>query len=189
MAYYLVLFSPETYDVFTKSNRKVCGFRLAQEVSARQVNVGDKFVCYMTKFSRWVGILEANSQAYKNRSPLFYVSNDPFLIRFQVKPIVWLEKDYTIPIYEERIWDKLSFTRGRKKHSYTWTGKIRCSLRKMEDSDGKFLERSMIKQATKSVPFELDEALYEQLVTERMRRLNQFSIVSQKELGRKQNEL
>jgi hypothetical protein len=49
MAYYLDLFSPETYEAFGKSDRSVSGFRMRQLKSAQRIQPGDKFLCYMTK--------------------------------------------------------------------------------------------------------------------------------------------
>ncbi len=62
MAYYLDLFSPETYEVFTKSRRDISGFRVRHQNAARRIAVGDKLICYMTRLSRWVGVLEVTSQ-------------------------------------------------------------------------------------------------------------------------------
>jgi hypothetical protein len=58
MAYYPDLFSPETYEAFGKSVQNISSFRVCQINAARKVHLGDKFLCYMAKFSRWVGILE-----------------------------------------------------------------------------------------------------------------------------------
>jgi len=111
MAYYIDLFSPETYETFSKSDRDVSGFRLRQENAASRIQVGDKLICYMVKLSRWVGILEATSTYYKDNSPVYYDSNDPFVVRFRVKPLVWLSKEKSIPIHEDIVWNRLSFLR------------------------------------------------------------------------------
>lgn len=52
MAYYIDLFSPETYEIFSKSNQDISGFRLPQEGAACRIRVGDKLICYMTKYCR-----------------------------------------------------------------------------------------------------------------------------------------
>jgi hypothetical protein len=57
MAYFLDLFSPETYRAFGLSDRTVSGFRVSQKNIAGKIGPGDKFICYMTRLSRWVGIL------------------------------------------------------------------------------------------------------------------------------------
>ena len=104
MAYYIDLFSPETYETFSKSNRDVSGFRPRQESAASRIKVGDKLICYMVKLSRWIGILEVTSTYYKDNSPLFYDSNDPYVVRFKVRPIAWLPKEKSIPIHDEKVW-------------------------------------------------------------------------------------
>jgi hypothetical protein len=48
MAYFIDLFSPETYEAFTRSSRDVSGFRLRQKAIAERMKAGDVFVCYMT---------------------------------------------------------------------------------------------------------------------------------------------
>jgi predicted RNA-binding protein len=87
MAYYLDLFSHETYEAFNKSDRSVSGFRSRQQNAASRINVGDKFVCYMTKLSSWVGILHVIEGPYVDDEPIFYPESDPFVVRFRVRPI------------------------------------------------------------------------------------------------------
>jgi len=101
MAYYLNLFSPETYEAFTRSDRTISGFRERQVKVAARIQPGDKFICYMTKLSRWIGMLEVMSASFEERTPLFVPTDDPFVIRFKVQPVVWLDKEYTVPIRED----------------------------------------------------------------------------------------
>ena len=75
MAYYTDLFSPETYEAFARSSRDVSGFRNRQLTSAKKISPGDKFVCYMTKLSRWIGLLEVVSDCYIDDTPIFYPDN------------------------------------------------------------------------------------------------------------------
>ena len=124
MAYFLNLFSPETYEAFSRSSRDVSGFRSTQETSASRIKPGDKFICYMTKLGRWIGVLEVMSEVYEDDSPIFFAENDPFVLRFKVRSIAWLEKEKAIPIREDRIWNSISFTRGQEKTSSVWTGAI-----------------------------------------------------------------
>ena len=58
MAYYIDLFSPETYQAYGNSTRTISGFRERHRGIASHLKSGDKLICYMTKLSRWVGILE-----------------------------------------------------------------------------------------------------------------------------------
>ncbi len=125
MAYYIDLFSPETYEAFSKSDRTISGFRIRHRNLANKVNIGDKLICYLTRLSRWIGVLEVTSKPFIDDSPRFYEANDPFVVRFKVKPLVWLEVEKALPIHEPEIWKGLSFTRDLPPSSNAWTGKVR----------------------------------------------------------------
>lgn len=170
MAYYIDLFSPETYEIFSKSNQDISGFRLRQEGVASRIKVGDRLICYMTKLGRWIGILEVMSAYFKDDSPLFYSSDDPFVIRFRVKPIVWLPKEKSIPIHEDKVWNRLSFTKNAEKGSSAWTGIIRSSLNSLTEHDGRFLEDLITAQVDGDEIFEIDEHEYEKHLKHKVRR-------------------
>lgn len=178
MAYYLDLFSPETYEVFTKSNRDISGFRLRQQNSASRIRVGDKLICYMTRLSRWVGVLEVTSKWFRDDTPLFYETDDPFVVRFKVKPLAWLPKEKAIPIRDERVWRRLSFTRDYDRDYPYWTGKLRTSLNQLDEEDGQFLEQLILAQAEGGDVFPVDEREYQKLLAHRVRRLDKTVTVS-----------
>src|SRR3954466_14733489 len=140
-SFYTDLFSPETYEAFARSARDISGFRLNQQTSAQRIKPGDRFLCYMTKLSRWFGVLEVQSACFLDETPLFYASDDPFIVRFSVKPIVWLAKDRAVPIHESVIWDHLSFTKDAQPGSFGWTGVLRRSLNRLTPEDGRYLEK------------------------------------------------
>lgn len=170
MAYFLDLFSPETYEAFSRSDRTVSGFRLRHRGIAGRVKSGDKLVCYMTKLSRWVGVLEVIEGPYIDDTPRFFLESDPFVVRFRVRPTAWLPVEKAIPIHEERVWSTLSFTRGQSKSSSTWTGKLRGSLVRLADSDGAFLESIINAQVSAGLTYPVDEAEYKRLAAHRVRR-------------------
>ncbi len=178
MAYYLDLFSPETYEVFTKSSRDISGFRVRHQNAARRIAVGDKLICYMTRLSRWVGVLEVTSEWFRDDTPLFYETDDPFVIRFKVKPLAWLPKERAIPIRDERVWRKLSFTRDYNRDNPYWTGKLRTSLNQLDEEDGRFLEQLILAQVDGGEVFPVDEHEYQKLFAHRVRRLDKTVTVS-----------
>lgn len=178
MAYFVNLFSPETYEAFTKSGKQISGFRLRQLNAANRVKVGDKLICYMTKLSRWVGVLEVTSKYFQDSSPIFYPADDPFVIRFKVEPIAWLPKEKALPIRDSEIWDTLSFTKGYDINSSFWTGKLRNSLNPLDEKDGKFLEQTILAQVNSDKTFEINEQEYEKLITHKVRRADKVVSVS-----------
>lgn len=178
MAYYTDLFSPDTYEAFTQSDQSISGFRPRQKNAASKIKPGDKLVCYVTKISRWVGILEVTSECFESDTPLFYSEDDPFVIRFRVKPLVWLPKEKAVPIHENRVWEALSFTQSHEKNSSHWTGKMRNSLNLLSMEDGQFLEELLERQEIDGHIYELDEAQYRKLVGQRIRREDKMVSVS-----------
>lgn len=161
-----------------KSDKSVSGFRLTQQSMARRIEPGDIFVCYMTKLGRWVGLLEVLSNSYQDDSPIFVEREDPFVVRFKVKPLVLLNKENAIPIREDKIWNALSFTKGHEKSSSTWTGKIRSSLGQLEEADGKFLEQMVKEQDSNQKVYEIDQREYAKLVTHTVRTVDKTVVVS-----------
>lgn len=70
-AYYLNLFSPETYEAFTKSKQDISGFRLRQRSVAEKIRIGDKFICYLTRLSRWIGCLKLRATVLQQKLHFF----------------------------------------------------------------------------------------------------------------------
>jgi len=178
MAYYLDIFSPETYEAFSRSPKDITGFRAGQAHLAARVKPGDKLICYMTKLSRLVGVLEVVSDSFQDTTPLFYEEDDPFVIRFKVKPLVWLEKEKSIPIREDIVWNKLSFTKDYPKVGSKWTGKLRSSLNKLDDEDGKLLESLLLSQVESGKTYEVNEAEYKKYLGQRIRGVEKTVSVS-----------
>ena len=169
MPFYLDLFSPETYEVFSQSDRQISGFRPRQLTAAQKIKRGDKLVCYMTKLSRWVGILQVVDGPFEDNTPIFYPEDDPFVIRFKVKPLVWLSKENALPIHLDEIWNVLTFTKGQDPSTSNWTGKLRGSLGRIAEADGKFLESKLLEQLESKRSFEVNEQSYRRLIRHRVR--------------------
>lgn len=157
MGFYLNLFSPETHKAFSNSEKNISGFTKNQMGVAKKIKPGDRFICYLTKISRWVGIFEVESEVFTDNTPIFQETDDPFTIRFKVKPIVWLDFEYGIPIHEDFVWSKLSFTKDHNKASSTWTGRLRSSLATIKKADAEFLESILLAQEKEMKRYPLTE--------------------------------
>lgn len=172
MKYFLNLFSPETFDAFTRSGCGVSGFRERHRIAASKVSIGDQLICYVTGLSRWAGILEVCSSSFEDTTPIYFTENDPFIVRFKVKPLIWLELEQAVPIYEDQLWDSLSFTKGQTKGSSSWTGKIRSSLTQIDNTDAVLLESALKQQKISGNLFPFDESDRKKLTTHTVRRLD-----------------
>jgi hypothetical protein len=103
--------------------------------------------------------------------------NDPYTVRFHVKPVVWFPVEKGIPIHEDSVWDSLSFTRGHNKGSSTWTGKLRGSLVPFSDADGSFIESLVSSQASDGKTYPIDTDEYRRLAGHRVRRADKDVLV------------
>ncbi|GAB3984205.1 hypothetical protein GCM10028806_58810 [Spirosoma terrae] len=157
MNYYIDLFSPSTYEAFINSNRDITGFRERQKGIANKLEVGDKLICYVTKLSRWVGVLEVTSKSFQDNDPIFVPISDPYIVRFKVKSTIYLPLEKGIPIDSNICWDHLSFTKQLPKKSLAWTGMVRGSLRKIEEEDGEYLEKILLEQLNYPVVYPFGE--------------------------------
>jgi hypothetical protein len=178
MAYFIDLFSPETYEAFARSSRDTSGFRLRHKNIAEKIKPGDIFVCYLTRLSRWFGLLEVINGPFIDDRPIFVPENDPFVVRFRVRPIVWLDIDRAVSIHDDAIWAGLSFTRGLGKDSLGWTGKVRGSLVRLDDEDGIFLTEKLTAQAAGGKPHPLSEHEARKLATHTVNRPDKVVTVS-----------
>lgn len=161
MAYLTHLYTPETYEGFSKSSRNVAGFPKSQEKTIRKVHAGDVLICYMTKLSRWIGAHRVLDGPFEDDTPVFTAEPDRYVLRFHVEPIVWLPVELGVPIHEERVWRQLSFTRHLPEGSRSWTGKVRRSLVDLSDEDGAFLLDLLHSQESNPTTYDYDRAAYE----------------------------
>ena len=157
MAYILDLFTPETWQAFCDTGSRVTGFRERQRRLANErVRKGDIFLCYLTRLSRWCGVLEVESEAYRDEAPIFE-DPDPFTVRFDVKPIVTLDPEYAIPVYDDVVWSNLTITKPYEKGTRSWTGFFRGSLNSFEDEDGSYLVKLLKEQESNPESYPLTE--------------------------------
>lgn len=158
MNYYIDLFSPETAMAFEKSNKDISGFRISRKTYIENQNVGpgDKFICYVTRVQRFIGVLELKSRYFVDQTPIFVGENDPFVLRFKVEPLIWLPLSKAIPIHEDFIWDNLSFTKNLNKDSNRWTYMVFSSPKLWPKDDCQLLEKILIEQSQKMVDYPFD---------------------------------
>jgi hypothetical protein len=178
MAYFIDLFSPDTYEAFSRSPRDISGFRRLRKNRAEKIKSGDVLVCYLTRLSRWFGLLEVIEGPFIDDRPIFVPENDPFVVRFRVRPTVWLEIDRGIPIHDDEIWAGLSFTRVLEKGSAGWTGRVRGSLVPLDVKDGNFLAEKLRAQAVGGKTYPLSEQDERKLATHTVNRPDKIVNVS-----------
>lgn len=168
MAYFTDLFTVATFEAFLASDRTISGFRETQVGMANRVARGDKLLAYVKGLSRWSAVLEVVDGPFIDRTPLFTPEDDPFVVRFHVQAVPCLTLEQSVPIREEKVFDRLSFTRGRQD-GY-WLGPLRRSLQHIDDSDGRFLEDLLNNQVRNGIVYALSSDQLDELRPQQVKR-------------------
>lgn len=174
MNYYIDLFSPETARAYEKSKRNISGFRVSKKtyIENQDIGPGDRLICYVTKLMRFVGILEIKSKYFIDITPIFKNKNDPFILRFNVDPLVWLPLEKAIPINSDIIWNNLSVTKNldRGGSGLAYRARLASSPFLWPKEDGVYLEKILLQQAKDLHDFPFSKKDQKKLETRRVRR-------------------
>ncbi len=129
--YWLDLFTGATWQEFMEAGATVSGFRERRWKTVQRIKPGDYLLCYLTGVSRFIGVLEVASEPYWDESPLW--KDEVFPCRVQVEDIATLTPETAVPIFDLR--EQLTIFRDLKSPG-AWTGHVRGSPAKWDDSDG-----------------------------------------------------
>ena len=169
--YYLNLFSPATYTSFLKSDRTITGFSIRQKGLANKVETGDRFISYMTKVSRYFGLFEVQGKYFIDDKPIFTDENDPFVVRFKIKPLILLPVNHSLPIKEDVVWEKLSFTKNATKNrTQTWSYNLQGSLAPISDGDSDVLISLLESQLKDPKEYPYDEVFFNKSIKPTVKR-------------------
>jgi hypothetical protein len=157
MKYHLDVFTPETWAAFREAGATVTGFRdRYRRLADERVEIGDIFICYLTRVSRWCGVLEVESLPFVDDKPIFDNPN-PYTIRFKVKPLVTFDPESSVPIHHQRVWQTLTITSQSDSNRPHWTGFFHGGLNTFEDEDGSFLVDLLQKQRENPAKYPLSD--------------------------------
>ncbi|HXK39672.1 MAG TPA: hypothetical protein VJ837_02460, partial [Candidatus Paceibacterota bacterium] len=138
MSYWLNLFTGTTWQEFQSSGSSISGFREHNWSRASKIKPGDIFLCYLVGVSRWVGLLEIQSERFRDESRIF--TEELFPVRFKVKPLVMLTPEHGVPMSTMR--GKLSFYPATMDTS-AWSGHVRSSPTRYKDVDGNAISEAI----------------------------------------------
>ncbi|GHO65096.1 hypothetical protein KSC_039880 [Ktedonobacter sp. SOSP1-52] len=132
--YWLKLYTEVTWQEFLNVGGEISGFRESRWSIVQQIEPGDYLICYLTRVSRLIGILEVVSEAFIDTTPIW--KNDVFPCRLKVKPVIRLTPETGIPIKHLR--DQLTIFENRNNPS-AWIGHVRSAPAKWETTDGEVI--------------------------------------------------
>lgn len=151
MTYWLNLFTGTTWDEFQTAGSKISGFREHNWSRAKTIKPGDIFLCYMVGVSRWVGLLEIESERFRDETAIF--TEEVFPVRFRVKPIAMLSPEHGVPMSAMK--GKVSFYPSTMNGS-AWSGNVRNSPTRYKDADGDAISAAIRGAAANPVPRPVD---------------------------------
>lgn len=129
--YWLDVFTTETWLEFRQHGAAISGFPEGRQATVQRMRPGDLLLCYLTRYSRWVGLLKVNGQPYWDESPIWSKATYPS--RVPVHPVVLLEPEQGIPVLTMR--NELSVFQGLKNPN-KWSGPFRHSPSQWTQKDG-----------------------------------------------------
>jgi len=149
--YWLDLFSPQTWEDSTNNKFKISGFREGRWSTVLKIKPGDLLVCYVTKISRFSGILKVLSKPYKNPEKASTVwKGDSFPCVLDVKPVIALDFLHSVPT--SKIISKLSI-------ASKWSGIVRGSPVKIPEADGKLITNILKHSKNKNKEYPLTKKI------------------------------
>lgn len=136
--YWLNLFTIETWGEFLEHGGTVSGFTETRFKTVQRMRPGDYLLCYLTRVSRWVGILEVTGEAYTDESPIW--SGQPYPSRVPVRVVHALRPEHGVPVLEMR--DQLSIFVGLENPN-RWNGPFRGAPTRWKQQDGEAVVRAV----------------------------------------------
>lgn len=136
--YWLDLFSVETWEEFRINGSSISGFSESSLKMVQQMKQGDYLLCYLTRASRWVGVLEVIGDSFVDNSVIW--KSQAFPARVPVRPVIELEPEFGVPVLDMR--DELSVFQGLGNPNL-WSGPFRRSAKQWKAADGEVVLRAL----------------------------------------------
>jgi hypothetical protein len=150
--YWLNLFSGTTWQEFIDAGAEVSGFQEGRWKTLQRVKIGDYFLCYVTGISRFIGVAEVTSEAFRDETRIW--KDALFPCRVKVKIIVRLEFETAVPITQLK--DQLTIFDPDKP--FAWTGHVRGSPSKWKVADGEAVVNALMEAKDNPIIREVDPA-------------------------------
>lgn len=130
-AYWLDLFTLETWQEFLNHGGEVSGFSEARWPTVQKMEPGDYLLCYLTGASRWIGVLEVVGEPFVSDEVIW--SGAPYPSRLPVRVVIALPPEHGVPVLNMR--QQLSVFQGLANPNQ-WSGPFRGSPAKWKPADG-----------------------------------------------------
>lgn len=132
--YFLAIFNERTWNEFILNGSSVYGTTLKKRKLMETIKHGDFLICYITRISRFVGVLEITSKPYLEYTHIW--EDDVYPSRVNVQPVYILKAENGIPASNLKE-DLQVFS--NLKNQKSWGAFFRNSLKKIPEHDAKII--------------------------------------------------
>jgi hypothetical protein len=136
--YWLDLFTVETWTEFLQHGADVSGFSETRWPTVQKIKPGDYLLCYLTRVSRWVGVLEVTGAPFTDHEPVW--TSQVYPSRLPVRVVLALPPEQGVPVLEMR--DELTVFQNLENPN-RWQGPFRGSPAKWKTADGEAILRAL----------------------------------------------
>jgi hypothetical protein len=136
--YWLDLFTVETWQEFQEHGSDVSGFSEKRWPTVQKMKPGDYLLCYITRVSRWVGLLEVVGEPFIDEEPIW--SSQVYPSRVPVQVVLTLPLEQGVPVLEMR--EDLTVFRDLENPN-RWQGPFRGSPTRWKGADGEAIVRAL----------------------------------------------
>lgn len=136
--FWLDLFTVETWQEFLDHGADVSGFSEARWTTVQRMKPGDYLLCYLTRASRWVGVLEVSGRAFYSEDRIW--SGQVYPSRVPVRVVLALQPEYGVPVLDMRA--ELTVFENLENPN-RWSGPFRGSPAKWKVADGEAVVRAL----------------------------------------------
>jgi predicted RNA-binding protein len=141
MQAWIVVGSPENFELLRKRKFNVCAFKSSRRKQTSEMRPGDRIVHYLTGAVQFGGIVEVTSEMFEDNTDIGLRSegkeDEDYPFRIKTKPVVIPPQGHYVEVRE--ITDLLDKTRalGPKKLGMAFRG----NLHRISDADYQQIER------------------------------------------------
>lgn len=145
--WWLGLFTVDSWREFKANGGTVMGFNEKKAPMAARLKTGDRIICYLSKVSAFIAIMEVTGPAYHDTKPIW--RDGLFPTRLPVNVLHEVELSDAVPIRSLK--DKLSFLIAAAGSNF-WTIHVLSSPKLWQPADGRTVEAALKKAKRTHAP-------------------------------------
>ena len=147
MAYWIVVGSPENYEIARGRGFDMFGFKSTRRRESAEMKPGDKLIFYLTGVMKFGGIANVTSEVFEDHAPVFKSEKKPgedYPFRVKTSGDTLFDAGQWLDVKEYAT--RLDMTRKRGEH---WRLAFQGNLHKISDADYKTIAGDVAEAAKK----------------------------------------